>query len=670
MTRRQIIISLLIILLAAVVRLIFLDLKPPHFDEGINGWWCDQMAKQGYYAYDPENYHGPLHFYVLRVFLLFFGRNLWALRMPTVLVGVATVGFLFLFTRFFRYRVTALTALAMAISPGFVFYERYAIHETWLVFFLIMTFWGGLSWYYRISPVAVWATVMGIAGMILTKETYAIHLLVFAGAVIASWILGKIAPGDAPMQPVSVRIPWRTFTISTLTAWPIFVAAFGLIWWWGSGVIAKAATIAPDSPGDIRAPLTTPESIAIGLFLGVACAIPTALLFCRRTTQKTPSTPVDGLNAERGLPHAEDATPNAEFPWLHLFGALLTAYMLVVFFYSGNFLNPAGLLGIFDTFKTWTKTGVDSAGHGKPVYDLFSLVPRPLQHFGPLATIARLKVNWYWVKLMLSYEWFLVGGLLFSIRYLFGGNSALRYLAIYAVVTLFLYSIIPYKTPWCVISIGWPFLFLGAAAIAFLWDNLPKFISVLVALVLFGQSGYRSYQLNFLRYDDPKEMYAYVQTFRDYRKFVDPILEKIRNDSSAKRRLHGLILLESYFPIPWVIGEVRDVGYYSDGEDKWPKDLNVDFIAVLASDSDAVESRLTEKYFVQPFRLRDGMDECKAYFRYSTFKDIFPGEKPEFDPSPGSACISPRSTPDRTHIRPTSGRNARFDPKCEICGLE
>src|SRR5262249_7997080 len=156
------------------------------------------------------------------------------------------------------------------------------------------------------------------------------------------------------------------------------------------------------------------------------------------------------------------------------------------------------------------KTGLEPGALAKPAYDLFSLVPDALRHCGPLETIARLKLNWYWVKLMLTYEWFLVAGLIFSLRYLFGGQTPLRYLAIYGVGALFLYSIIPYKTPWCIISIGWPFLFLGAAAIVFVWDHFPKFISVLVPLVLFFQSGYSSYQLNFWRYDDPKEMYAYL----------------------------------------------------------------------------------------------------------------------------------------------------------------
>ncbi|MEA3165037.1 MAG: hypothetical protein QOE88_2855, partial [Verrucomicrobiota bacterium] len=50
MAKRQLLCPVLILLLAAVVRLAFLDLKPPHFDEGINGWFCDQMTKNGYYS--------------------------------------------------------------------------------------------------------------------------------------------------------------------------------------------------------------------------------------------------------------------------------------------------------------------------------------------------------------------------------------------------------------------------------------------------------------------------------------------------------------------------------------------------------------------------------------------------------------------------------------------
>ncbi len=234
------------------------------------------------------------------------------------------------------------------------------------------------------------------------------------------------------------------------------------------------------------------------------------------------------------------------------------------------------------------------------------------------------------------YEWFAIAGLVFSFRYLFGGNGALRYLAFYALAVLAAYSIIAYKTPWCMISIEWPFLFLAGACLVFLWKIFPKYlkpIAVAGALPLFGLMGYRSYFLNYIQYDDPKEMYAYVQTFRDYRKFVDPILEKGRKDPAARTKLQGLILLKSYFPIPWVLDEFSHIGYYENGDEKWPADVDADFIAVDGSEFENLEYLLKHRYFVTEFRLRDGMDPCKAYFRYETFKDIFPGRAPEFEPA-------------------------------------
>ena len=90
-----------ILLTASLLRLWNLDIKPPHFDEGINGWFVDQMKISGYYRYDPENYHGPLYFYVLFVFLSLLGRNLWALRLPAVISSIAAVWIALRFDRFF-----------------------------------------------------------------------------------------------------------------------------------------------------------------------------------------------------------------------------------------------------------------------------------------------------------------------------------------------------------------------------------------------------------------------------------------------------------------------------------------------------------------------------------------------------------------------------------------
>jgi hypothetical protein len=234
--------------------------------------------------------------------------------------------------------------------------------------------------------------------------------------------------------------------------------------------------------------------------------------------------------------------------------------------------------------------------------------------------------------LMLDYEWFVLAGLLFSVRFLFGGQPALRYLAVYSLGVLFAYSIVPYKTPWCIISIMWPFLFLGAALIEFCARRINRLVAILVSIPLFAQAGWKSYNLNLIRYDNPKERYVYVQTVREFHTFVDPVLEKGAKDPSSKTEMSGLILLSSYFPIPWVLGDFPNIGYYTKN-DNWPEKLDADFIAVESDKAGELEKRLKDQYFSANFHLRDGMDECRAYFRYKTFQDIFPGRQPEFQPT-------------------------------------
>lgn len=121
MNRYRTWISGTILVLAFVLRVIWLDLKPAHFDEGVNGAFVDQMTRQGFYHYDPTNFHGPLHFYVLFVSQTLFGRDLWALRMPVVLVSTACIGLVLAFRRYFDERACQLAALAMAVSPAMVF---------------------------------------------------------------------------------------------------------------------------------------------------------------------------------------------------------------------------------------------------------------------------------------------------------------------------------------------------------------------------------------------------------------------------------------------------------------------------------------------------------------------------------------------------------------------
>src|SRR4051795_4515177 len=203
--------------LAGTLRFAFLGIKPPHFDEGINGWFVDQMVKAGFYRYDPTNYHGPLHFYILFICQTLLGRNVWAIRLPVVLASIFSIHLTLKFEPFVGRNVSRIAALAMAVSPGFVFYGRYSIHEVWLLLFSMLFILGLLGLWQRGTVNYLWCAGMGLAGMILTKETYIIHIGCAVIAAFVTWISHKITRvPDA--RPVRQTWTWLDLLVLTITA--------------------------------------------------------------------------------------------------------------------------------------------------------------------------------------------------------------------------------------------------------------------------------------------------------------------------------------------------------------------------------------------------------------------------------------------------------------------
>lgn len=501
--------------LAVFLRFLLLGMKPPHFDEGINGWFVDQVVKNGFYRYDPTNYHGPLHFYVLLIFECLFGRNLWALRLPVVIVSIACVWLMFKFEPLVGRNVSRIAALAMAISPGFVFYGRYAIHEVWLQLFSTMFILGllGLWRFGRLNY--LWYAGMGLAGMILTKETYAIHLacaILAIPALAVSYALSRV-PDAKPAKQT---------------------------WTW----------------------------IDLGMVLGVGAAA-------------------------------------------------------IIFFYSGTFFNWDGLKGLYLAFKAWTETGTAGHGHEKAWDYWFKMMGPSWEAGGENFT---------------AYELPMLAGLILCLWCQKFKNLGLRYLAIYGVGSLVAYSYVKYKTPWCIISFGWPFLFvLGGWVLLVRPKNLRK-VYVTIGLLL-CLSLVRSVWLNYFRCSSPTEPYAYVQTYNDIFKLSKPLLTLAKRDP-AYYHLTGHLIRSSIYPLPWTLGDFDRVGYYEGGN--MPANVDGDFLLVQQDKIKDVESKLKGTYYTEMMTLRNYQDPSKIFFSAKVFKEFFPGKAPDFVGTAQNQAPAPR----------------------------
>ena len=76
-------------------------------------------------------------------------------------------------------------------------------------------------------------------------------------------------------------------------------------------------------------------------------------------------------------------------------------------------------------------------------------------------------------------------------------DGLMRYMVIYGVGTLAAYSIVRYKTPWCVVSLIWPFFLAFADAASMLARRLPRYAVAAIAGVILLASLGQTVRLNF-----------------------------------------------------------------------------------------------------------------------------------------------------------------------------
>ena len=198
--RTWLICSLSILAVAAFLRLYHLDLVPFHHDEGVNGNFLVRLVRDGFYQYDPANYHGPTLYYFSTIipwtFRFLFGtsaQNTYGLHTVTVrlipaLFGLATVWLVLLLRRRLG-TIGALSAAALlAVSPGAVYLSRYYIHETLFVFFTLGLVVAGLRYYEEGHPVYLILAAVSAALLFATKET----AMISAGVLLIALLLTHI----------------------------------------------------------------------------------------------------------------------------------------------------------------------------------------------------------------------------------------------------------------------------------------------------------------------------------------------------------------------------------------------------------------------------------------------------------------------------------------------
>jgi uncharacterized protein (TIGR03663 family) len=496
----------LITLTGVAARLAWLGLKPFHHDEGVNGYFLQQLAYQGKYEYDPTNYHGPDLYYISLFFTNIFGMDDVGTRASVAIFGILTV-IAILYLRRFIGDIGALVAAGlMAISPGMVYVSRYFIHEILFVFFSLAIPIGIVFFMQRrkagIVAQGLLAVVLGV--LLLPSQSVLVHSALGKAGGLTLGVRALMAAGTAYAIFLIVK---RAASWSNGT--PIFLML--------SAVSASMLFATKET-----------AFITVGtMMISCVCVLLWERLANRRASSDEPLS-IQGLQSAFGTTLQRNL----------LIGICVLLFLLVWGLFFSSFLtNSDGIRDSLRAYAFWTETGTDEHKQGFWTY-----------------------LDWMW---QIEAPILLLSVLGVVIALVKQRNRFVVFAAFWASGISLAYSIIPYKTPWLMVSFILPMIILAGHAVEEMFRHSVQSVRVLGALALTASiafAGWQSWDLNFVRYDDDSMPYVYSHTQRSFNEMVARI-HQLDAQIGGEKNLRVEVVSSAYWPLPWTLRNYKRVAF-------------------------------------------------------------------------------------------------------------
>jgi uncharacterized protein (TIGR03663 family) len=209
----------------------------------------------------------------------------------------------------------------------------------------------------------------------------------------------------------------------------------------------------------------------------------------------------------------------------------------------------------------------------------------------------------------------------------------IRFLAVYTLLMTIVYSVIPYKTPWCLLGFLHGMIILSGYAAAELikaaagpWEKRLAW-ALIVALGVISPLG-QAYWLSFRADTDTANPYVYAHTHRDVLDVVHEVqaLAKVPNADKGKNTIHVICPGDDCWPLPWYLRnfstDLGEIGYWSQVDfNEAPGDIilfqppvEADIVTLLFEKTKLEDRELYMSLFNRLIQLRPGV-ELRAYVR-------------------------------------------------------
>jgi hypothetical protein len=148
-----------------------------------------------------------------------------------------------------------------------------------------------------------------------------------------------------------------------------------------------------------------------------------------------------------------------------------------------------------------------------------------------------------------------------------------RLIAFYTFWLTLIYTVLPYKTPWCLLGFYHGMILLAGVGAMLLWQACrPAWLKTVVAIVLAAGVAHLTWQSyrgslavepNGVPYcDSAKNPYVYSQTLPDALRLVATVEGLAHVSPQGNRTEMEVMTPESYWPLPWYLRRFPRVGYW------------------------------------------------------------------------------------------------------------
>lgn len=242
---------------------------------------------------------------------------------------------------------------------------------------------------------------------------------------------------------------------------------------------------------------------------------------------------------------------------LHLVAGFAVCCTVALLLFSSFFTNPSGPLDSIRTYLPWAHRAAGESPHVHRWYFylrrllFFRVGNGPIWSEGTIFVLA------------------VIGGVAgFRRRRLAGANASLvRFLALYTFLLTAFYSLLAYKTPWCLLSFWLGAILLagvGAAVLVRSARTRPLRIAALTLLTAgIVHLGWQAWRVETTYAADPHNPYVYAQTSPDLLNLVTKIEALAKVDPRGHELVVKVIAPEGdYWPLPWYLRRFQNTGWW------------------------------------------------------------------------------------------------------------